>query len=381
MKKKLSLPVLILDPANFIGGAECFMLDFLRYTTSKKNYTFIVGTTGNKEYVSQIPAHCKIFKLPLPRLRLFSLSSLLALRRSVREISSFVEKKKIALIISNSVRSHVIASFVSKKTHVPLLWMMHDFTFPRMILSYLAKVPVRIVCVSYAVRKYVLLATRGKWKEKMVVIPNGVDLANIQQQAAMNIKLPLKRNEIWVGTIGRIERWKGQEYFIRAAIKMLNLVPRARFFIIGSPTEYDRKTIHYFEMLKRLVVHNRLTTKVNFTGYLPNVYPLLSKLDILVHTAIEPEPFGRVVLEGMAMKKPVIASPLGGPSEVIKDGSDGFLVDPKDTTRLASVMMELASAQHKRDMVGEAAYQKVSQFYTTKIVYDKLFTHIKMILS
>jgi glycosyltransferase involved in cell wall biosynthesis len=62
--------------------------------------------------------------------------------------------------------------------------------------------------------------------------------------------------------------------------------------------------------------------------------PLVASLDVVVHAAIEPEPFGRVVLEAMALGRPVIATALGGPVEIIQDGISGFLVPPR-TRRLS----------------------------------------------
>ena len=75
----------------------------------------------------------------------------------------------------------------------------------------------------------------------------------------------------------------------------------------------------------------------------------MQKLDLLVHTSLTPEPFGRVIIEAMALHVPVVASNLGGPKEIIDDGVDGFLVDPKDTKLLVKRIEQ--TVHHGRQVV------------------------------
>lgn len=363
-RRKQKIKVLVLDPANFIGGAELFMIDFLKQAAAEKDLTFTVGTTGLSEYVENIPDGVKVEKMLLARLQPRSLRSWLDLRKSVREVSAFLKKEQIDVVFSNSVRANMIAALACKKTKKRLVWMLHDFTFPRFLLKRLGRYPAKIVCVSPAVKEYFLAATKNRFEEKIVIVPNGVDLELIQKKARAPISLPVKNpDEYWIGTVGRIEPWKGQLWFIKAARQVLQKVPGAYFFVIGAPVKHDPQSLEYHEEIKSYVQKYGLAGKIVFTGYLSNIYPLLKKLDILVHSAIEPEPFGRIVLEGMALKKTVIASPLGGPAETIEEGKTGFLVDPKDTDHLSEMMVDLCSDAPTREKIGRQAYSEVRKKY------------------
>ena len=98
----------------------------------------------------------------------------------------------------------------------------------------------------------------------------------------------------------------------------------------------------------------------------------MKQLDIVTHTAIEPEPFGRVVIEAMALGKAVIASHIGGPSEVVQDGKTGVLINPTDTTRLAKTIVDLCRDNKKRNNMGQAARKAVHEKFSSEIVYRNL---------
>jgi glycosyltransferase involved in cell wall biosynthesis len=88
-------------------------------------------------------------------------------------------------------------------------------------------------------------------------------------------------------------------------------------------------------------------------------------MDVVAHASIEPEPFGRVIVEGMAARKPVIATACGGPVEIVDDGVDGFLVPPGDVAAMARAMGVLASDPEARQRMGARAYAKAQARYGT----------------
>ncbi len=287
--KSQTLRLLAVDPATLLGGAELFMLDFLRFLSRKRTISCTLATSGISDYIDQVPKPITVKMIEMPRLTK-TWRSFLDVRAARNRLVDLIRKNKIEIILSNSIRAHLIATLAARKTRVPIVWMIHDFTFPRWLLRWLIKTPVQIMCVSESVRTYIVHATNSKWAGKITVVPNGVDLKRIDQLRAASIALPQKHQEVWVGNLGRIEPWKGQRQFIEVAQKVLVHFPRGRFFIIGAPAPHDPIAVAYFEEIKKMVAHARLTSKIFFTGYLPNVYPLLCQLDIVAHTAIEPEP-------------------------------------------------------------------------------------------
>ena len=104
--------------------------------------------------------------------------------------------------------------------------------------------------------------------------------------------------------------------------------------------------------------------------------PLVASLDVVVHAAIEPEPFGRVVLEAMALGRPVIATALGGPVEIIQDGISGFLVPPEDAEAIAQRVCRLFDDPGLGSRIRAGALRRAEEFsveaYARQIgiVYD-----------
>ena len=82
--------------------------------------------------------------------------------------------------------------------------------------------------------------------------------------------------------------------------------------------------------IRKKVKNDNLEKCFEFTGHITNVNDYINQSTIIVHTSIEPEPFGMVIIEAMALEKPVIATSIGGPLEIISNEVDGFLVPPEN---------------------------------------------------
>src|SRR5262249_2209134 len=119
----------------------------------------------------------------------------------------------------------------------------------------------------------------------------------------------------------------------------------------------------YHEDLMRRVDRSGLADRVTLTGYREDVSDLVNALDILVHASISPEPMGRVILEGMALGKPVVATDHGGPREIIESGTSGFLIPPNDPERLYETLWELARSPELRQRIGKAATERVQDAF------------------
>lgn len=143
---------------------------------------------------------------------------------------------------------------------------------------------------------------------------------------------PVARQQpLRVGTVGRLDRWKGQHLFLEAFAKG---VPEWA----GGSSRRRRVAVRengYKLELERQVTDLALEGRVNFRGLRNNVEDEFLRLDVLVHASIIPEPFGQVVVEGMAAGLPVVAADAGGPAEVIPDGVDGLLYLPGDADALS----------------------------------------------
>ncbi|MCC7352232.1 MAG: glycosyltransferase [Anaerolineae bacterium] len=164
-----------------------------------------------------------------------------------------------------------------------------------------------------------------------------------------------------VGLVGRLTAWKGQDLFLRAIAAARGEVPGLRALIIGEGGPGDEAFVAH---LHRMAVELGLMDTVVFAGLRSDMTRLFSALDVLAHTSVEPEPFGLVIIEGMAAGLPVIATGAGGAAETVEDGVSGLLVPRGDVTALARAIVHLASNRAQAAALGRAARRQAQDIFT-----------------
>ena len=194
---------------------------------------------------------------------------------------------------------------------------------------------------------------------RITTIYNAVDLDRFEEVAGRRdserIKWGIGPDDVAMGIFGRVVAWKGQLEFVRAALEAMRTEPHLKAVIVGDESDAARD---YFDEIKRTIADSGFAHRFVLTGYQPDVTALYHAMDVVVHASIEPEPFGRVVPEGMAARHAVIASDSGGPREVITPGLDGLLVPPRDVGAMAEAMVALARDPERRRAMGEQGYAK-----------------------
>ncbi len=165
------------------------------------------------------------------------------------------------------------------------------------------------------------------------------------------------------GIIGMLLPWKGHAVFLRAARRILDRFPHARAIIVGGPPAGGES---YEAELKALARELGIADRVIFMGFRDDVAEIIKLLDVVVHASISPEPFGRVIVEAMAMRRPVVASRAGGPLEIIEDNRNGFLVLPGDDEALASRVIALLEDPRLAARIAEAAQQDVVRRFSAE---------------
>ena len=164
-----------------------------------------------------------------------------------------------------------------------------------------------------------------------------------------------------VGMLGRLRPWKGQERFLRTANKVSQAIPQARFLVIGGTPLGDAGT--YPEELKALVDDLVLTDRAILTGQIDDVPAALAALDLFVHPG-DPEPFGLVNIEAMAMELPVVAFNHGALPEIVADGKSGVLVTPGDLEALSETITGLLQDPDRMKSMGHAGRKIVEDRFT-----------------
>lgn len=162
-----------------------------------------------------------------------------------------------------------------------------------------------------------------------------------------------------IGIIGRLQEWKGQDVFLRAATQVAALHPEAVFAVVGGAVlgwEGD-----YPVQLRRLADELGIADRVHFAGHQEDVYPWFDACDVVVHASLG-EPFGLVLVEAMALGKPLVATAAGGPTEIIVDGESGLLVPPGDADSMAAAISRVLADDGLRARLATGAPKRAEVF-------------------
>ena len=128
------------------------------------------------------------------------------------------------------------------------------------------------------------------------------------------------------------------------------------------------------EELISFVNANALNEYVEFVGDEKNIVDFMAMLDVLILPSVADEDFPNVVLEAMALGKPVIASRLAGIPEQVSEGETGFLTDPRNVEQLAQAITELTNDTQLRLQMGKAAFNKFQNFFTSEVSVENYLT-------
>jgi len=193
----------------------------------------------------------------------------------------------------------------------------------------------------------------------------GVDRTRIREipnfvERVPNASPPPMPTDLAIGIFGRVTQWKGQKEFLRAAMHVLPRYPRLRVYIVGDASDGDPR---YLDECREIAQSCPFAHQIEFTGLVTDVAAYYRKCTVVVHASIEPEPFGMVVIEAMAEARPIVASVLGAPPEIIQDGVEGYLVNPKDPEALASRIIKLLGNPTLATDMGIRGHYKVRSHY------------------
>jgi glycosyltransferase involved in cell wall biosynthesis len=184
------------------------------------------------------------------------------------------------------------------------------------------------------------------------------DPAKLPPAASMRSQLGLPVAGPLIGMVGRLQRWKGMHVFIAAMARVHRAHPEVHAVIVGGAHETEP---HYGDELAAQVRALDLAGVVSFAGFQFNIPEWMQAMDVFVH-ASDREPFGIVVIEAMALGKPVIAGSTGGPAEIITDGVDGLLVSFGDDESLAGAIVRYLDDHAFAVRAGAAARIRAAVF-------------------
>lgn len=237
-----------------------------------------------------------------------------------------------------------------------------------------------VICISNAVLEN--MRERGADFGNLTLIYNGLDPAAIKisvRPDALREAYGISTKDVVVGMIGNIKAWKGQDTLVRAMDKVRRSLPTVRCLLVGGTSSADRA---YEQWLHELIDSLGLGKHIIFTGYQRNVGNFIKACDVIVHASTLPEPFGRVILEAMACKKPIIGSRAGAVQEIIEEEQSGLTFPPGDSESLAEALLKVLSDREWMRYLGENGYKRlVDKFHIdrnieqTQSLYDRILKY------
>jgi glycosyltransferase involved in cell wall biosynthesis len=215
-----------------------------------------------------------------------------------------------------------------------------------------------------AVRRHVQAVERCR-PDKIVVIPNGVDLRRFRgvQSAPTTPPVELPHSGPILGSVARLSPKKGQATLLEAAALVSRRRPDATFVLVGEGPQRAELGAH----ADRLGLNGRL----RFLGPVENPVPLLSRMDIFVLPS-HMEGMSNALLEAMAAGRPVVATDVGGNAEVVLDGVTGLLVPPRDPCRMADALLALLDDPARAGAMGAAGRARVEDHFSAGVMVRRL---------
>jgi len=284
--------------------------------------------------------------------------------------------EKIQIVHSNTSAVYS-GAFAAKFSKIPHIWHVREIILNPNILKrvnswIIPALSTRIIANSMRTKDSIV-GNNPRNLKKTEVIYNGIDLPRFDAYSGSGQQLrkawEISDKTMLIGMVGRISYRKGQEYFVSVASDVLEKHPNAKFVIVGG-------TIPGHENVKSELIAQvsqlEISGKVIIEDFREDIPAVMDALDVFVLPSILPESFGNVILEAMAMKKPVVANAHGGSIEIVDDDVTGFLVKPNDLDAMTEALCELIENPQKRIKMGLEGRRRVENCFSLDLYISSI---------
>ena len=376
--------IVYLNPCGKMGGAETSLREVLagvRAAEPQWELCLVLGEDGPMAEVARA-LNVEVFTAPFPAAlarigdaessRLKAIGSLVPATGATAiyygKLAKLLRQLQPDLIHTNGFKMHLLGAW-TRPPKTPVIWHIHDYISTRPLMHRLLRRYKKDCAAAIVNSRSVAGDVRSVLPDlKITPIYNAVDLdvygpgGRRADLEALSGLPPAAPDTVRVGLVATFARWKGHKTFLQA----LALLPReakVRGYIIGGPIYQTNGSQWSMAELEREAAELGLGNRVGFTKFQPDTAPLMRSLDIVVHASTKPEPFGMVIIEGMACGKAVIASQAGGASEIIVDGENALAHEPGDAPGLMRQILRLAGDSALRKRLGQAGRKAAESHY------------------
>jgi glycosyltransferase involved in cell wall biosynthesis len=219
-----------------------------------------------------------------------------------------------------------------------------------------------------------LIERDGLDAERVEAFPIGLDLEYFRPappERDLRLELGLAGHRL-VGLIAYLRDYKGHEYFIEAAARLLRRHTDVSFLIVGEGPEE--------QAIRSRIESLRLSSRILMLGFRHDLLNVFRSLDVFVVPSVEGDTIPQVLMQALALSLPVVSTSVGSIPDVICDGETGFIVPPRNAEALADRIEVLLAAPDLRAQMGYRGRTLVERFYSLDRMLDKLESVYRKVL-
>lgn len=372
MDRKLN--ILIVTESSVPGGAETVVLDLATNIDRDRFKVWVV--LFRPGWLLDRLKEAKVEVRLMESTQSFDIRFIMGLKR-------FCKENRIDLINSHLPGANMYCAMIGQLARIPVLTTAHnELTMPGYnerfdaIKKFLTRnLATRHVLVAeYMKDQYI---TEGKYTiDSIEMIRNGIHFRpqpDDNTLSSLRRELNLNESDILIGNVANFDPPKGHTHLIEVAALVCRNNSKVKFLLIGDEREGE-----IVDPLKERVATLGLTDRILFLGFRADVPDLLHLLDVFVLPSLS-EGLPLSIIEAKAAAKPIVATDVGGVSEVVSDGQNGYLVPPGNDSIMAERLIKLAEDANLRQAMGASGYDEARAIFSMETMigkYQNLFVRM-----
>jgi glycosyltransferase involved in cell wall biosynthesis len=352
------------------GGAEQMLSDLLEQLDTDRFSPYVVFLAPGPLAEELASDGHPTSVLPAGRLR-----NPLRVGAAVLRLRRIFQRERPDMIVSWAAKPHLYAApaAISAGMGDRLIWWQHSIPSGHWLDRLATILPAKSIGCSSEASASAQRQLRPR-RPTFVVHP-GVQVDDVGERAQEAVELFPARpaGSTLIGIPGRLQPWKGQIEFLDTLAELRRRGHDVCGAIVGG--EAFGRSRGYRAEIDRTIDRLGLDGAVVVTGQVPDARPYIAAMDIVLNLS-RGEPFGIVIVEAMAMRKPVIALDAAGPGEIIHSGKTGMLIADRDAATVADAVEDLIADPELRRMLGQRARARVEASFTNAQMARSLETQL-----
>jgi glycosyltransferase involved in cell wall biosynthesis len=363
-----------------IGGAEITLVNLLAASDELRRRSVVASLGfGDGDLPARLRAiGAEVVDIPNARLR-----NPLGVARMVMALNRLARGRRVRVVIGNGTHPQALARVAAGLARVPEVYVVHALHASPLRANDKFSIGVLLAGADLMLgvsQAAVDAVRRLRPRARVERLGNGTRIVDVAPEDARAARAELVggEDEVLFSVFGRLQYGKGQDVFVEAAGRVAAALPAARFAVIGSPTFASDQP--FADGLRARAAELGISSRITFPGYRQDVARLMAGSDVVCQTSRFSESFGLVIVEAMAQGRPVIATRVGGPEEIVQSEQDGLLIEPANVDQLAEAMIRLGKDPTLRARLGGAAARSARERFDMSQVAKNMLRHLSSLL-